>query len=222
MHQIIKNLKLVKYQINQKIKDSQAKIKEPTIVVVSKTFTLDKINPLIEHGHIHFGENKVQEAEKKWDRSLVHKKNLKLHMVGKLQSNKATKAVEIFDYIHSLDNLKLAKVLSLAERKFQKNLKYFIQINLGNEIQKSGVNQHQLGSFIETLRNDFQLNIIGLMCLPPQNEKTTIYFKILNELRQKFKLNELSMGMSADYLSALEFGASFLRLGTSILGKRII
>ena len=222
MHQIIKNLKLVKYQINQKIKDSQDKMKEPTIVVVSKTFGLDKINPLIEHGHIHFGENKVQEAQKKWDRSLVNKKNLKLHMVGKLQSNKAAKAVEIFDYIHSLDNLKLAKVLSLAERKFQKNLKYFIQVNLGNEIQKSGVYQHQLGSFIETLRNDFQLNIIGLMCLPPQNEKTTIYFKILNELRQKFKLNELSMGMSADYLSALEFGASFLRLGTSILGKRII
>jgi len=220
MHEIIKNLESVKHKINEKVKIFQEKIKQPTIIAISKTFSLDQVNPLIEAGHIHFGENKVQEAEKKWDKILTNKYGLKLHMVGGLQSNKAKKAVEIFDYIHSLDNLRLAKKLHLAEQELNKNLKYFVQVNLKNETQKNGVLKNDLEKFIETLRRDFKLNIIGLMCLPPQNEKSEIYFKELKELAIKHNFNDLSMGMSHDYLTALDFGSSFLRLGTCIFGER--
>ena len=220
MHEIIKNLESVKHKINEKIKLSTKNIKQPIIIAISKTFSLDQINPLIEAGHIHFGENKVQEAEKKWDRTLVNKHGVKLHMVGGLQSNKAKKAVQIFDYIHSLDNLRLAKKLHLAEEELNKHLKYFIQVNLGNEAQKSGVPKNDLEKFIQTLRKDFKLNVIGLMCLPPQNEKPEIYFKELKEFAMKHNLNHLSMGMSHDYLTALDFGSSFLRLGTCIFGER--
>jgi len=220
MHELIKNLELVKHKINEKVKLSQKTITQPTIIAISKTFSLDQINPLIEAGHTHFGENKVQEAEKKWDKTLINTHGLKLHMVGGLQSNKAKKAVQIFDYIHSLDNLKLAKKLHLAEEELNKNLKYFVQVNLGNEDQKSGIPKSNLEKFIETLRRDFKLNIIGLMCLPPQNEKSEIYFKELQEFAIKYNLNHLSMGMSHDYLAALDFGSSFLRLGTCIFGKR--
>ena len=220
MHELIKNLELVKHKINEKVKLSQKTITQPTIIAISKTFSLDHINPLIEAGHTHFGENKVQEAEKKWDKTLINKHGLKLHMVGGLQSNKAKKAVQIFDYIHSLDNLKLAKKLHLAEEELNKNLKYFVQVNLGNEDQKSGIPKSNLEKFIETLRRDFKLNIIGLMCLPPQNEKSEIYFKELQEFAIKHNFNHLSMGMSHDYLAALDFGSSFLRLGTCIFGER--
>ena len=220
MHELIKNLELVKHKINEKVKLSQKTITQPTIIAISKTFSLDQINPLIEAGHTHFGENKVQEAEKKWDKTLINKHGLKLHMVGGLQSNKAKKAVQIFDYIHSLDNLKLAKKLHLAEEELNKNLKYFVQVNLGNEDQKSGIPKSNLEKFIETLRRDFKLNIIGLMCLPPQNEKSEIYFKELQEFAIKHNFNHLSMGMSHDYLAALDFGSSFLRLGTCIFGER--
>jgi pyridoxal phosphate enzyme (YggS family) len=220
MHELIKNLESVKHKINEKVKLSQKTITQPTIIAISKTFSLDHINPLIEAGHTHFGENKVQEAEKKWDKTLINKHGLKLHMVGGLQSNKAKKAVQIFDYIHSLDNLKLAKKLHLAEEELNKNLKYFVQVNLGNEDQKSGIPKSNLEKFIETLRRDFKLNIIGLMCLPPQNEKSEIYFKELQEFAIKHNFNHLSMGMSHDYLAALDFGSSFLRLGTCIFGER--
>ena len=220
MHELIKNLESVKHKINEKVKLSQKTITQPTIIAISKTFSLDQINPLIEAGHTHFGENKVQEAEKKWDKTLINKHGLKLHMVGGLQSNKAKKAVQIFDYIHSLDNLKLAKKLHLAEEELNKNLKYFVQVNLGNEDQKSGIPKSNLEKFIETLRRDFKLNIIGLMCLPPQNEKSEIYFKELQEFAIKHNFNHLSMGMSHDYLAALDFGSSFLRLGTCIFGER--
>ena len=220
MHEIIKNLESVKHKINEKVQLSQETIKQPTIIAISKTFSLDQINPLIEVGHIHFGENKVQEADQKWNKTLISKRGLKLHMVGGLQSNKAKKAVEIFDYIHSLDNLRLAKKLHLAEEELNKNLKYFVQVNLGNEIQKSGVPKNDLEKFIETLRRDFKLNVIGLMCLPPQNAKSEIYFKELKEFAVKYNLNHLSMGMSHDYLAALDFGSSFLRLGTCIFGER--
>ena len=220
MHELLKNLELVKHKINEKIEFSQEKIKQPIIIAISKTFSLDQINPLIEAGHTHFGENKVQEAEKKWDTILIKKHGLKLHMVGGLQSNKAKKAVQIFEYIHSLDNLRLAKKLHLAEKELNKNLKYFVQVNLGNETQKSGVPKNDLEKFIQTLRKDFKLNIIGLMCLPPQNEKPEIYFKELQEFAMKHNLNHLSMGMSHDYLTALDFGSSFLRLGTCIFGER--
>ena len=220
MHEIVKNLESVKHKINEKVKLSQETTKQPTIIAVSKTFSRDQISPLIEAGHTHFGENKVQEAEKKWDKILINKYGLKLHMVGGLQSNKAKKAVEIFDYIHSLDNLRLAKKLHLAEQELNKNLKYFVQVNLGNEAQKSGVPKNDLENFIETLRRDFKLNIIGLMCLPPQNEKSESYFKELKEFSIKHNFNHLSMGMSHDYLTALDFSASFLRLGTCIFGER--
>ena len=220
MHEIVKNLESVKHKINEKVKLSQETTKQPTIIAVSKTFSRDQISPLIEAGHIHFGENKVQEAEKKWDKILINKYGLKLHMVGGLQSNKAKKAVEIFDYIHSLDNLRLAKKLYLAEQELNKNLKYFVQVNLGNEAQKSGVPKNDLENFIETLRRDFKLNIIGLMCLPPQNEKSETYFKELKEFAIKHNFNHLSMGMSHDYLTALDFSSSFLRLGTCIFGER--
>ena len=220
MHEIVKNLESVKHKINEKVKLSQETTKQPTIIAVSKTFSRDQISPLIEAGHIHFGENKVQEAEKKWDKILINKYGLKLHMVGGLQSNKAKKAVEIFDYIHSLDNLRLAKKLYLAEQELNKNLKYFVQVNLGNEAQKSGVPKNDLENFIETLRRDFKLNIIGLMCLPPQNEKSESYFKELKEFSIKHNFNHLSMGMSHDYLTALDFSSSFLRLGTCIFGER--
>ncbi len=220
MHEIVKNLESVKHKINEKVKLSQETTKQPTIIAVSKTFSRDQISPLIEAGHTHFGENKVQEAEKKWDKILINKYGLKLHMVGGLQSNKAKKAVEIFDYIHSLDNLRLAKKLHLAEQELNKNLKYFVQVNLGNETQKSGVSKNDLEKFIETLRRDFKLNIIGLMCLPPQNEKSETYFKELKEFAIKHNFNHLSMGMSHDYLTALDFSASFLRLGTCIFGER--
>ena len=218
MHEIVKNLESVKHKINEKVKLSQETTKQPTIIAVSKTFSRDQISPLIEAGHIHFGENKVQEAEKKWDKILINKYGLKLHMVGGLQSNKAKKAVEIFDYIHSLDNLRLAQKLYLAEQELNKHLKYFVQVNLGNEVQKSGVPKNDLKKFIETLRKDFKLNIIGLMCLPPQNEKSEIYFKELKEFSVKHNFEHLSMGMSHDYLAALDFGSSFLRLGTCIFG----
>tara|TARA_B100001996_G_scaffold189961_1_gene145284 strand:- start:857 stop:1525 length:669 start_codon:yes stop_codon:yes gene_type:complete len=220
MHEIIKNLESAKHKINEKIKLSEKNIKQPTIIAISKTFSLDQINPLIEAGHTHFGENKVQEAENKWDKTLMNKHSLKLHMVGGLQSNKAKKAVQIFDYIHSLDNLRLAKKLHLAEEELNKHLKYFVQVNLGNEAQKSGVPENDLEKFIQTLRRDFKLNVIGLMCLPPQNEKSEIYFKKLREFAIKHNLNDLSMGMSHDYLVALDFGSSFLRLGTCIFGER--
>ena len=220
MHEITKNLESVKHKINEKIKLSQENIKQPTIIAISKTFSLDQINPLIEVGHTHFGENKVQEAEKKWDKVLIKKHGLKLHMVGGLQSNKAKKAVQIFDYIHSLDNLRLAQKLHLAEEELNKHLKYFVQVNLGNEAQKSGVPKNDLEKFVQTLRRDFKLNVIGLMCLPPQNEKSEIYFKELQEFAIKHSLDHLSMGMSHDYLMALDFGSSFLRLGTCICGER--
>ena len=220
MHEIIKNLESVKHKINEKVQLSQETIKQPTIIAISKTFSLNQISPLIEAGHAHFGENKVQEAEKKWDKILINKHGLKLHMVGGLQSNKAKKAVEIFDYIHSLDNLRLAQKLYLAEQELNKHLKYFVQVNLGNEVQKSGVPKNDLKKFIETLRKDFKLNIIGLMCLPPQNEKSEIYFKELKEFSVKHNFEHLSMGMSHDYLAALDFGSSFLRLGTCIFGER--
>ena len=220
MHEIIKNLESVKHKINEKVQLSQETIKQPTIIAISKTFSLNQISPLIEAGHAHFGENKVQEAEKKWDKILINKHGLKLHMVGGLQSNKAKKAVEIFDYIHSLDNLRLAQKLYLAEQELNKNLKYFVQVNLGNEAQKSGVPKNDLKKFIETLRKDFKLNIIGLMCLPPQNAKSEIYFKELKEFAVKHNFEHLSMGMSHDYLAALDFGSSFLRLGTCIFGER--
>ena len=192
------------------------------IIAVSKTFPIDHIEPLINHGHIHFGENKVQEAEKKWKTVKNKNKNLKLHMLGKLQTNKAKKAVSIFDYIHSVDSKKLADVLKKSEIENGKNLAYFIQVNFANEKQKSGIPVSDALSFYEYCKNEIHLNIIGLMCFPPFDLDPTKFFKQAFELNNRLGLRELSMGMSSDYLKAIKFGSTFIRIGSAIFGERKI
>ena len=195
-------------------------IRPVNIVAVSKTFSLNHIQPLIDHGHKHFGENKVQEAFSKWSELKNSNNSLNLHMVGKLQSNKAKKAVEIFDYIHSLDNQKLADILSKEEQNFGKKLKYFIQVNIGNELQKSGVQAQELDNFYNYCIKEKNLNVIGLMVIPPNDNNTNKYFKNLNELNNSLSLKELSMGMSADYYEAIKNNATFVRIGSLIFGNR--
>ena len=191
------------------------------IIAVSKTFSLDHINPLIEHGHDHFGENKVQEATSKWSEIIKKNKNIKLHMIGKLQSNKAKDAVKTFDYIHSLDSQKLADNLAKHQINLKKNLKYFIQVNIGNEIQKSGIPVNELDLFYNYCKNELNLSILGLMVIPPNDNNPEKYFKSLSDLNKSLALKDLSMGMSADYLQAVNYGATFLRIGSSIFGKRL-
>ena len=191
------------------------------LIAVSKNFQMDKIRPLIENGHIHFGENKVQEAINKWKIIKDQNKDLKLHMIGKLQKNKVKYVIPLFDYIHSLDNHKLAEKISLEQKKYKKKLKIFIQINIGNEEQKSGIRIEQLESFYNICVKNLDLDIVGLMCLPPENLDSKPYFKKMKELIKNLGLKELSMGMSSDYLEAIEFGASFVRVGSKIFGKRI-
>tara|TARA_B100001989_G_C24453919_1_gene420525 strand:- start:163 stop:813 length:651 start_codon:yes stop_codon:yes gene_type:complete len=207
----------------KKIKSNIEKLnlkKNAQIIAVSKTFPINHIKPLIDFGHTHFGENKVQEATSKWREVKASKTNLKLHMVGKLQSNKAKNAVDIFDYIHSLDNQKLADVLSKSQKNKNKVLKYFIQVNIGNEIQKSGVPISELDSFYNYCSKEANLEIIGLMVIPPNDSNSVKYFRLLNELNNSLAMKELSMGMSADYLDALKHGATFVRIGSSIFGSR--
>ena len=199
---------------------SNTGIKGTKIVAVSKTFTLDHIMPLIQYGHDHFGENKVQEAEAKWSEIKKTKTNLKLHMIGKLQSNKAKKAIEVFDYIHSLDNQKLADNLSKFQISLNKSVSYFIQVNIGNEVQKSGIPYHEVDAFYNYCTMEKKMNVIGLMAIPPNDGKTDQYFKSLSELNLSLGLKELSMGMSSDYMKALNYKATFLRLGSSIFGDR--
>ncbi|MAJ66431.1 MAG: YggS family pyridoxal phosphate-dependent enzyme [Candidatus Pelagibacter sp.] len=199
---------------------SNTGIKGTKIVAVSKTFTLDHIMPLIQYGHDHFGENKVQEAEAKWSEIKKTKTNLKLHMIGKLQSNKAKKAIEVFDYIHSLDNQKLADNLSKFQISLNKSVSYFIQVNIGNEVQKSGIPYHEVDAFYNYCTIEKKMNVIGLMSIPPNDGKTDQYFKSLSELNLSLGLKELSMGMSSDYMKALNYKATFLRLGSSIFGDR--
>ncbi len=206
-----------------KIKSNIASIKtfkSVNIIAVSKTFSIDHIQPLIDSGHLHFGENKVQEASVKWKSIKVQNKNLQLHMVGKLQSNKAKDAVNLFDFIHSLENQKLADVLSKYEINLNKHLKYFIQVNIANEIQKSGVPLNELDQFYNYCVYEKKLNVIGLMIIPPNDSNSEKYFKTLNELNRSLGLKELSMGMSADYKIAVENGATFVRIGSSIFGSR--
>ena len=194
--------------------------KPVNIIAVSKTFTLDHIKPLIEHGHLHFGENKVQEATSKWSEQKKNNQNLKLHMIGKLQSNKAKDAVKLFDYIHSVDNQKLADNLSKNEINLNRKLKYFIQVNIAHEIQKSGIPVNELDAFYNYCVNEINLKIIGLMLIPPNNENPEKYFKSLNELNKSLALENMSMGMSSDYLQASQNSATFLRIGSSIFGSR--
>ena len=190
------------------------------IVAVSKTFNLEHIMPLVNYGHLHFGENKVQEASAKWTELKKTKKDLKLHMVGKLQSNKAKKAVEIFDYIHSLDSQKLADVLSKSQNEVNKSLEYFIQINIGNENQKSGIPVNELESFYDYCIKEKNMKVIGLMIIPPNDNNTEKYFKSVSELNMSLGLKDLSMGMSADYVEAIKYKATYLRIGSSIFGQR--
>ena len=217
MHKILRNLQEIQQEIYLKNNDKNKLIK---LIVVSKNFQMDKIKPLIENGHTHFGENKVQEAINKWEIIKNQIKDLKLHMIGRLQKNKVKYAVRLFDYIHSLDNLKLAEKISLEQKKNSKNLKIFIQINIGNEEQKSGIQIEQLENFYNICVKNLNLDIIGLMCIPPENQDVRPFFKKMKELNNNLGLKELSMGMSSDYLEAIEFGASFVRIGSKIFGKR--
>ena len=190
------------------------------IIAVSKTFSVNDIMPLIDHGHIHFGENKVQEAVNKWKNLKNLNDKLKLHLIGRLQPNKVKLAISLFDYIHSLDSIKLAKKISIEQTSQNRNLKIFIQINLGGETQKGGIEPNNLKTFYQECVNELKLNIIGLMCIPPQNNETYLYFEQMSEFKKKLNLKELSMGMSSDYLEALKYGASFVRIGSKIFGSR--
>ena len=217
MHKIIDNLEGIKNKLKQLKLENYQNIK---IIAVSKTFSLNSILPLIEYGHDHFGENKVQEALEKWPKIKESYPNLKLHMVGKIQSNKVKFLLPVFDYLHSLDNIKIAEKISSEEKKNNKKLKIFIQINIGNEPQKSGINIEDLDEFYLTCVNELNLNIVGLMCLPPSSSDPKKYFISLNEISQKLNLKELSMGMSNDYLDAAQCGATYLRIGSKIFGER--
>ena len=215
MNTIIESLN----KINSNIKILKPK-KKVNIVAVSKTFPISHISPLIDYGHVHFGENKVQEASAKWKDLKKDNQNLKLHMIGKLQSNKAKSAFELFDYIHSLDSQKLADIFSNCEVTSNKKLKYFIQVNVGNEMQKSGIPVNEVDAFFDYCTKEKNLDILGLMILPPNDQNSKKYFKTLNELNISLGLNELSMGMSSDYEDAVRCNATFLRIGSLIFGSR--
>lgn len=212
---IIENFNKIKSNID-KLKPA----KPVNIVAVSKTFSLEHVKPLIDFGHNHFGENKVQEAKVKWSEIKKRNQNLNLHMVGKLQSNKTKDAVNIFDYIHSLDNQKLADTLARQQKNMNKILKYFIQINIGNEIQKSGISVSELDPFYNYCVNELNLKVIGLMVIPPNDNNTEKYFKSVNQLNKSLALEHLSMGMSADFSSAIKNGSTFVRIGSAIFGSR--
>ena len=216
MHQSINNL----VSIQNTLKIENLELNRIKIIAVSKTFPINEILPLINHGQIHFGENKVQEAIEKWQEIKQDFKHLQLHMIGKLQSNKVKFVVPLFDYIHSLDSLKLAKKIAEEQNKIKKKLKIFIQINIGNEEQKSGIDEGDLEEFYKKCVNELELNIVGLMCLPPKNNNTKEYFIKMKNLAQKINVKELSMGMSNDYLDAAKHGATYLRIGSKVFGNR--
>jgi pyridoxal phosphate enzyme (YggS family) len=205
----LNNFKIIKNEI------SSFK-KKISIIVVTKNQSLDKIIPFVDDGHNHFGENRVQEALSKWDIYLKTKPYLNLHLIGKLQSNKAKDALRIFNYVHSLDTEKLAIVLDKEEALSLKKIKYFIQVNIGNELQKNGISPSNLKKFINFCRNNTRLNIIGLMCLPPLNDNPKIHFEKLKNLADENQLYEISMGMSSDYIKAIEAGSTFIRVGSKI------
>jgi len=215
LHKSIDNLISVKKELEIKSQNQNVEI-----IAVSKTFPIDQILPLIEYGHKHFGENKVQEAIVKWSDLKLKNKKINLHLIGKLQSNKVKNAVKIFDYIHSLDNIKLANKIAVEQKKINKSLKLFIQINIGNEDQKNGLMPDNLKNFYNQCINELNLNIIGLMCIPPKTGNMRDYFYRMLELKNSVGLKDLSMGMSNDYLEAANCGASFLRIGSKIFGER--
>ena len=219
MHNSINNLIKIQKQIKLKIISNESNRITPNIIAVSKTFPINDIIPLIDSGHIHFGENKVQEAIEKWTDIKKDNKTIKLHLIGKLQTNKVKFAVKIFDFIHSLDNEKLAKKIADEQIKQNKILKIFIQINIGDEEQKNGINKNNVIKFYEYC-NNLNLNVIGVMCIPPKNNISFSYFLEMNKINKELGLVELSMGMSDDYLTAIENNATYLRIGSKIFGKR--
>ena len=219
MHEIVQRLHLIESKAKEILGKTQQKT-IPAIIAVTKTFPLSKITPLLEVGHIHYGENKIQEAEDKWAEIKNKYTNLQLHMLGKLQTNKAKKAVKLFDYIHSLDNAKLASKIKQYENELGKKTKLFIQVNVANEGQKNGIELKDLNNFYNYCTKELSLNVIGLMCLPPINLNSDEYFKLLRKNSIDLGLKHLSMGMSNDYENALMNGATFLRIGTAILGSR--
>ena len=218
MHQTTQNLLNIKSQIKAKIDELKYNY-FPEIIAVSKTFSINHILPLIEHGHFHYGENKVQEALNKWEEIKIKNKKIKLHMLGKLQTNKVKLALKIFDFIHSLDNIKLAQKISEEQKKYIKKPKIFIQINIGNESQKSGISKNDLTEFYNECVN-LNLDIIGTMCLPPIDNEPDIFFSEMKKINNNLKLSDLSMGMSDDYLKAIEYFTTYLRIGSKIFGKR--
>ena len=218
MHQIVQNLVNIQEEINAHL-SNQKNHKIPKIIAVSKTFGMDKILPLIEYGHLDFGENKVQEAIEKWSEIKLSNNNIKLHLIGGLQTNKVKLAVKLFDYIHSVDSERLAKKISDEQLKQNKKVRIFIQVNIGNEEQKFGVDKlfvAELYSYCKTLN----LEVVGLMCIPPLNESSEIFFKEMNKLNKNLNFEELSMGMSSDYLSAIKNSATYVRIGSNIFGQR--
>ena len=218
MHQIVQNLINIQKEISSNLSNPKNH-KIPKIIAVSKTFGMDKILPLIEYGHLDFGENKVQEAIEKWSEIKLSNNNIKLHLIGGLQTNKVKLAVKLFDFIHSVDSEKLAKKISDEQQKQKKKVRIFIQVNIGNEDQKFGVDKLYLSnlySYCKTLN----LEVMGLMCIPPLNERSEIFFKEMNELNKKLSLKELSMGMSSDYLNAIKNSATYVRIGSNIFGER--
>ena len=203
------NFKVIKKEIEQLLY-------KPNLIVVTKNQTIDTIYPFLDAGHIHFGENKVQEANQKWSNTLKNNSKVKLHLIGKLQSNKAKDAFNLFDFIHTVDSEKLAKILSNLENNSEKKIKYFIQVNIGNEIQKNGIDQSSVRGFVDFCCKDLKLNIIGLMCILPLNLDPVPFFKKMKDLKIINNLNELSMGMSSDYKQALNYGATYIRIGSAI------
>ena len=212
---ILKNYNNLIFNINQK-----HDVNKINIIAVSKTFSLEYIKPLIDVGHVHFGENKVQEALDKWTETKKKNNKIKLHMIGKLQRNKVKKSLQLFDYIHSLDNIKLADTIAKEEEKLNRKLKYFIQVNVGAEEQKSGVSLSNVSEFVYHCVEKLKLDVIGLMALPPQSSDPTKYFKIVSDLNYKLKFKDLSLGMSADYIDAIRYNSTFIRIGSTIFGNR--
>ena len=219
MHITVENLLKINEKVKAKFDLNKNLLKVPEIIAVSKTFKINHILPVIEQGHIHYGENKVQEAAEKWTNLKKENKNIKLHLIGRLQTNKVKLALDLFDYIHSLDSKKLADKIFNIQQQLNLKTKLFIQVNIGNEDQKSGISKNEVHDFYNYCKN-LNLDVIGLMCIPPFNEDTKKYFEEMNDLNKKLKLNELSMGMSSDYLEAIENNATFIRIGSSIFGQR--
>ena len=218
MHSTVQNLINIDNEIRSSLKKLKIQ-KIPKIIAVSKTFNMDKIAPLIEYGHIDFGENKVQEAVDKWTEVKEKNKIIKLHMIGKLQTNKVKFAVKIFDYIHSVDSEKLAKKIADEQNKINKKIKIFLQVNIGDENQKSGINKNDVIQLVSYCK-EIDLDLIGLMCIPPANIDPEVYFEEMNKLNKTLELSELSMGMSSDFLLAAKHLSTYVRVGSSIFGQR--